>query len=276
MTAATAEHQPASFDDHHTDTTIWHVIKSEWVKFWGVRSTPWTLLVLFVATVGISILASWGQSSTLDQESQSQLAQLDVVNTALAGISLGQLAIAVLGALIITTEYSTGGIKATLTAVPERLHVLLAKAVVFAIVAVIIGLITSFVAFYASMPFWAAHDKAVGLGDPGVLRAVIGGGLYILASGLFGFALGAIIRHTAGAIAAAVALLLVVPPLMALLPGDWGDTVYRYFTSNAGAQIATTVPSDTLLSPWPGYITMTIWWVVPLLFGAYLMKTRDA
>ena len=277
MTATTAAAPPATqFDDRHTHTTLWHVIKSEWTKFWSVRSTPWTLLILFIATVGISVVASWGTSISLSKMSPEDRATLDVTNLAMAGIGLGQLALAVLGVIIISGEYSTGGIKATLTAVPARLHVLFAKGFILAVVSLLIGLITAFVAFFIAMLFWNSHHLEKHLSDPGVLRAVIGGGLYLFASAMFGFALGAIIRHTAGAITAAVALLLIVPPLLNLLPGSWGHTIYKYFTSNAGGQIATTVQSAKLATPWVGYITMTIWWVVPLLIGAWMMRKRDA
>ena len=275
MTTATA---PATvqFDDRHTHTTLWHVIRSEWTKFWSVRSTAWTLLVLVIATIGFSVLASWGNASSLSTMDAHQRATLDVVNLSLAGIGLGQLALAVLGALLITTEYSTGGVKATFTAVPNRTKVLTAKAIILAIVSLIVGMITSFVAFFAAMPFWNHYHLGESLGDPHVLRAVIGGGLYLFASAMFGLALGTIIRHTAGAITASVALLLVVAPLLNLLPGTWGHDIYKFFTSNAGGQIATTVQNPKLLTPWDGYITMTVWWVVPLIIGAYLLKRRDA
>ncbi|HEY1485565.1 MAG TPA: ABC transporter permease subunit [Micromonosporaceae bacterium] len=275
MTTAIAP-TSVQFDDRHTHTTFAHVLRSEWTKFWSVRSTAWTLLVLFVATVGISVLASWGTSHSFATMPASQRRTLDVTNLALAGIGLGQLAFVVLGALTITTEYSTGGIKATLTAVPERLRVLFSKAVVLAIVSLVVGLITAFVSFFVAMPFWNVHHLEAHLGDPGVLRAVIGGGLYLFASAMFGFALGAIVRHTAGAITGGIALLLVVAPLLNLLPGSWGHTIYKYFTSNAGGQIITTVQDPKLLTPWAGYITMTVWWVVPLIVGAWLMKRRDA
>jgi hypothetical protein len=265
-----------AFDDRRTGATLWHVLKSEWTKFWSVRSTPWTLLILFVATVGFSMLASWGTSTNLSKMSPVDRAQLDVVYTAMAGIALGQLAIAVLGALIVTTEYSTGGIKATLTAVPNRMRVLLAKGIVLAVVAFVVGLLTTFAAFFVSMPFWTSKHLEAHLGDPGVLRAVIGAALYIVASGLFGFALGALLRHTAGAITAAVGLLFVVPPLMGLLPGHWGHTISKYFTSNAGSHVSSVVQVPGTVSPWVGYLTITIWWVVPLIAGAWLMQTRDA
>jgi ABC-type transport system involved in multi-copper enzyme maturation permease subunit len=260
----------------HARASLGNVIRSEWTKIWSVRSTMWTLLILIIATAGFSVLASWGTSTHLNSLSAQDRATLDVTYNSLAGLTLGQLAIAVLGVLVVTTEYSTGGIKATLTAVPNRLRVLLAKGIVFAIIATVVGMITAFAAFYAAMPFWSHQGLAAHIGDPGVLRAIIGSGLYVLASGMFGFALGTVIRHTAGAITTAVALLLVVPPLTQLLPGEWGHDIFKVFTSNAGSMIATTIQQPRSLTPWGGYIAMTIWWVVPLIIGAYLMRRRDA
>jgi ABC-type transport system involved in multi-copper enzyme maturation permease subunit len=276
MTTAVAAAPMQQLEMGPTGTRLTRVIRSEWTKIWSVRSTVWTLLVLVIVTVGFSVLASWGTSSNLNQMDPGDRATLDPTNLSLAGIAFGQLAIAVLGAMIITSEYSTGGIKATLTAVPQRLKVLAAKTIVFAVVAFVVGTVTSFLAFFASMPFWSNHHLAAHLGDPGVLRAVFGGGLYLLASGLFGLAIGSLLRHTAGAITAAVALLLVVPPLTNLLPGTWGDDITKYFTSNAGQHIMEVVRVPGHMGPWAGYAVITVWWVVPLLAGAYLMRRRDA
>ncbi len=276
MTTAAIATPGVQFDDRHTHTTLWHVLKSEWTKFWSVRSTAWTLLIVVVSTLGFSVLASWASSSNLDKMSAIDRAQLDVVYTAFAGIAFGQLAMAVLGVLIVTTEYSTGGIKPTLIAVPNRLRVLLAKAIILAVVSFVVGLIVAFPAFFLSMTFWNSHHLEKSIGDPGVLRAVIGAALYLLASAMFGFAIGTLLRHTAGAITVTVALLFVAPPLMGLLPGKWGDTIQKYFTSNAGSRISSIVPIPNNVSPWVGYLTITIWWLVPLLFGAWLLQRRDA
>jgi len=275
-TAIATPTAPASRRFDHARASFANVIRSEWTKIWSVRSTPWTLLILVVSTVGFGVLASWGTASNFSHLNAHDRATFDATYTTMAGLTLGQLAIAVLGVLVVTTEYSTGGIKSTLTAVPNRMRVLAAKGVVFAIIATVVGMITAFVAFFVSAPIWAHYNLAVHLNDPGVLRAVIGSGLYVLASGLFGFALGAILRHTAGAITAAVGLLLVVPPLTQLLPGTWGHDITKVFTSNAGSMIATTIPQDNRLGPWAGYFAMTIWWLVPLAIGAYLMRRRDA
>jgi ABC-type transport system involved in multi-copper enzyme maturation permease subunit len=254
------------------------LLLSEWTKLWSVRSTFWTLLVLFVVTVGFAVLATWGTMQGVDANAESVPAEFDSTSLTLAGLTFGQLAAAVLGAMVISSEYSTGGIRSTLTAVPGRLRLLLAKALVYVAVAFVVGLVTCFASFFLGQVF--LHEEyRMSLGDPGVTRAVIGGALYVAGSGMFGFALGALVRHTAGAITAAVALLLVLPPLTLLLPGDWGDTVTRHFTSNAGQQITSATHVNTVpavLGPWEGYAWFTLEWVVLLVIAAVLMRRRDA
>lgn len=259
-------------------TSLLHVIRSEWTKLWSVRSTMWTLLVVFVLTIGMGALFTWGTESTWEQVPADQRVNFDSTSTSLGGLFLAQLAIAVLGVMIISTEYSTGGIRTTFTAVPRRLRVLAAKGIVLAVVSLVVGLVTSFVAFFVGQAILGIADLETSLDQPGVLRAVIGGGLYVMGCGLFGFALGALLRHTAGAVTIAVALLLVVPPFLALLPGEWGRTVQKLFTSNAGAQITVADPSSItdLLQPWTGYLVFTAWWVVILAVAAFLLNRRDA
>jgi ABC-2 type transport system permease protein len=257
-------------------STLPRVMRSEFTKLFSVRSTAWTLLTLVAATIGFGVLACWGTNHSWPQASPSQQANFDPVSTSMSGLALGQLAIAVLGVMVISTEYSTGGIRVTLSTVPQRLRVLAAKALVFTGVSLTIGLATAFGAFFAGQPWFSERHLGASLGDHGVLRAVIGGGLYVAASGLFGLAMGTLLRRTAGAVTAAVALLLVVPPLMNILPGAWGDAVVRYFTSNAGQQISYVHQSGNYLSPWLGFGVYCLWWAVPLAAGAWLMQRRDA
>jgi ABC-2 type transport system permease protein len=256
--------------------TLPNVLRSEWTKFWSLRSTWWTLLIAVVVTIGFTTLISWGASSHLDSMKPEDRATLDVTNMAMVGIAFGQLALAVLGVLVISGEYSTGGIKTTLVAVPNRLRVLLAKTVVFAFVAWVVGTVTCFVAFFVAMLFWRSHHLAASLSDPGVLRAVFGGGLIALASGLLGLAVGSLIRHSAGSITAVIALLFVVPPLTNLLPGSWGSAISKRFTTNAGQHITEVVHIPGNMHPWPGYFWMLAECVIPLLVGAWLMRQRDA
>jgi ABC-type transport system involved in multi-copper enzyme maturation permease subunit len=256
--------------------TLPRVIRSEWTKFWSLRSTWWTLLIAFIVTVGFATLLSWAASSQFDKMDARDKATLDVTNLAMVGVAFGQLAFAVLGALVVASEYSSGGIKTTLVAVPNRLRVLLSKVVVFSVVSWAVGTVGAFVSFFVAMTFWRSHDLAASLSDPHVLRAVFGAGLIALASGLLGLALGALIRHTAGSITTAVALLFVVPPLTNLLPGTWGNDISSRFTTNAGQHITEVLPVSGQMHPWPGFLWMLGECIVPLLLGAWLMRRRDA
>ena len=150
-----------------------------------------------------------------------------------------------------------------------------AKTLLVAVVGLVAGLVGSFAAFFVCRVFFFHYGGTPSIGDSGVLRAVVGGGLYVMGSGLFGLALGAALRHTAGAVTAAIAGLLVFPGLTNLLPGHWGSSVHRYFTSNAGSRI-TLVVHDGGLSPWQGYGVFTLWWVVILVVGVLLVQRRDA
>ena len=142
--------------------------------------------------------------------------------------------------------------------------------------ALVVGLIASFGAFFIGQAFFATKGVAAHLGDPGVTRAVIGGGLYMLGCGMLGFAVGSLLRHSAGSITTAIGLLFVLPILSNLLPGDWGKTIREYFFSNAGGQITTIRQDPDLLSPWNGYLVFTLEWLVILVAGAILLQRRDA
>jgi hypothetical protein len=253
-----------------------HVVSSEWTKLRSVRSTGWTLLVTVAVTVGIGILACWGTNHAWSQASLADRLHFDPVATSLSGLGLGQLAMAVLGVLVISSEYSTGGIRTTLTAVPNRMLLLAGKTLVFLAVAFVTAIVTVFVSFYAGQPWFAERGIGAAIGDPHVLRGVIGGALYLTISGLFGLACGVLLRHTAGAITIAVAFLFVLPLVLLAIPGTVGDAIQRYFTSNAGQQIVAIKQNGNYLTPWIGFWVFLAWAVVPLAVGAWLMQRRDA
>jgi ABC-2 type transport system permease protein len=253
-----------------------NVLRSEWTKLWSVRSTVWTTVAMVVTTVGFGVLISWATEANWTKVEARQRSIFDPTSTSLTGIAFGQLAIAVLGVLVVSTEYSTGGIRTSLTAVPRRMRLLGAKALILGVVALLVGTLTSFVAFFLGQWFLAKQGIEAHLGDPQVLRAVFGGGLYLAASAMFGLALGALLRHTAAAITISVAALLVVPPFTMLLPGTWGDAIERYFTSNAGQQITSVTQTGNVLSPWGGYVVFCVWWIVILGAAGWLMQRRDA
>ena len=252
------------------------VLGSEWIKFWSVRSTVWSLLAMVVTTIGFGALICFGTAQAAEQMPPGERAFLDPTALALAGLTFGQLAAGVLGVLVISSEYSTGGIRSSLVAVPRRLRLLMAKAAVLLAVVLVLGLVSSFVVFFIGQALLVGVNLQTSLGEPGVLRAVIGGGLYLAASALFGLAFGTLLRQTAGGIVAAIAGLLIVPPLTQLLPGDWGASVSKWFTSNAGQQILSVREQPDAAGPWSGYVAFCLWALAILVVGAMLLKRRDA
>jgi ABC-2 type transport system permease protein len=255
------------------------VLASEWTKIRSVRSTIWALLLLVVLTLGFTTLITWLTVSQWDKTDPSQQADIraDPVSQILgAGFQLSQLTVCVLGVLVIASEYSTGMIRASLLAVPKRIPMLAAKSVVFALLVFIVGEIAAFPSFFIGASI--LHKKApVALSDPGVLRAVIGAGLYLAVLGLFALAIGALVRHTAGGITGVIGFVLVLSPLAQLLPGSFGKHVHAYLPSEAGQLIARAhkQPGD-LLSPWQGLGVFCLWTAVLLAAAAYLLVRRDA
>src|SRR5579872_4760650 len=181
-------------------------LASEFTKIRSVRSTYWTLLVLLVVSVGIGAAISAGTAASWSHMAASDRLSFDPTQASVAGLFyLGQLVIVVLGAMTLTAEYSTGMIRTSLTAMPRRTVMYAAKATVFAVVALVVTFVAAFVSFFlGQLLLGSTHDTAT-LSQPNVLRAVVGSALYVTLCGLFAFALGAILRHTAGAITAVIA-----------------------------------------------------------------------
>lgn len=221
------------------------------------------------------MLASWGTATHLAEVGANGTA-LDPTNIALGGLEFGQLALAVLGVLVIGGEYSSGSIKASLAAVPQRLMFLGAKLTVFTLVAMATGIVTSFAAFYAGMIFFDQHHAGVSLGDPHVLRAVIGAGLLMAVSGLLGLAIGTLLRHTAGAITIAVGLLFVVPIILTVIPAHIVQDINEYFLDEAGQHVTETVRATNAVGPWPGFFVYVAETILLLIVAAILLQRRDA
>jgi ABC-2 type transport system permease protein len=269
-TTATAAPSPVGFG---------RLMMSEWTKIRSVRSTVWSLILLVVLNLGFTALfvgltiASWDDMDAGDRAG----VLADPTSTILgSGFFLSQLTICVLGVMVIGSEYSTGMIRASVLAVPRRLPMLWAKSVVFALLVLVLGVVVSFASFFIGAAI--LHDKApVALGDSGVFRAVVGGGLYLAMLGLFSLSIGAIVRHTAAGITGVIGFVLVLAPLAQLLPGSTGDHVHAYLPSEAGHLIAQAHQARTdLLTPWQGYGVFALWTALLLLIAAVLLKRRDA
>jgi ABC-2 type transport system permease protein len=257
-----------------------HLLLTEWTKIRSVRSTLWTLIIFAVVSLGLTALLTWLTIRALSAGRagpRSAAVVADPVGFILGtGLGLGQLAICVLGVLVITSEYSSGTIRASLLAVPRRIPMLVAKGVVFSVLVFVVGELVVFGSFFIGAAIVHSHFP-VSLGQPGVTRAVIGSGLYLTVLGLFALAIGSLIRHTAGAITTVIGLVLVIFNLTSLLPYSWGAHIHAYMPTVAGLLITQDKQqSGNLLSPWQGFGVFCAWTALLLIIGAYLLKRRDA
>ena len=249
---------------------------AEWTKLRTLRSTYWTLLTTVAAMAGFGALLSAAYARHLTPASR---AALDPASYSQSGFFLAQLAIGVLGVLVMTGEYATGSIRSTLTAAPQRIIVLAAKAAVFALVAFLTGLAGSFTAFFLGQAIFAGKGIPVHLGAPGTLRAVLGAAMYLAVFGLLSLGLGALIRRTAGAITVLIAVLVFLPASVGALPAAWRNDVNPYLPSVAGQVIigpAKFTPPGHLLSPWAGFAVFCGYAAAVLIAAAVTLHLRDA
>jgi ABC-2 type transport system permease protein len=253
-------------------------IKAEWIKFRTLRSTYITLGVTVLLAIGVGALISWATGSHYANSSVSNKATWDPTSNSLSGMAFAQLAVAVLGVIIVAGEYSSGMIRTSLAAVPRRSRWLAAKAIVFTVVVLVLGEISAFVAFLIGQPIIGSYAGVphTTLGDPGVLRAVIGAGLYLAVIGLVAMGLGALVRNTAGGISIIVALIFVLPAVSNALPSSWGHSVRKYWPTEAGSQIASVVRAAHTLSPWAGLADFVIFAAIVLGAAFVLLLRRDA
>lgn len=253
------------------------VVLSEWTKFRSLRSTVWTLLAAVVLSIGIGALFSAVSASQYHTFSPADRASFNPISTSLNGMLFAQLAIGVLGVLLISGEYSTGMIRASLTVVPKRLPMLWAKLVVFAGVVFTLTLVTSFVSFFLGQALLSSHHLNASISAPGALRSVIGAALYATVAGMIGMALGGILRNTAAGISTFVAAFFVIPPLTDLLPSSWSSHFVQYLPSNAG-EVLFGGGRDLAhpLAPWAGFGVLCAYAVVLIALAAWRLRRADA
>jgi ABC-type transport system involved in multi-copper enzyme maturation permease subunit len=256
------------------------ILRSEWSKLRTVRSTYWTLFAAVVAMIGLSAILCAIYVAQYAHVSASDRATFDPVSFSLTGSFLAQLAIGVLGVLVITNEYSSGMIRATFAAIPQRLSVLAAKAAVFAGVTLVVTTAACFVAFLVGQMILSAKGIGVTLGAPGALRTVLGTGLYLAVLGLLALGLGTIIRKTAGAIAALFGLIFVLPVIASLLPSSM-NSIQRFLPSNAGQALIDNgahhgTSTVAQLSPWAGFGVFCLYAAAALVIAGSTLVRRDA
>jgi hypothetical protein len=249
-------------------TDLGLVVRMEWRKLGTVRSTWWSLVVFAAGMVGIAILTGAGGPTRPDPS-------FDPTRTGFAGLALGQLTIGILGVLVLSSEFSSGSIRSSFAAVPRRGQVLAAKAAVLAAATLTAGETLAFAAF-AAFPVAAPHGVPhASLGQPGVLRAVLLAGAYPCLIGVIGLGLAAVIRHTAGAIAAVVGAVFVLP--LVLLPLGEHNAMMKFLPEMIAENSLTAVkPVADSLSVGAGFGMLCLYAAAALAAGGWALVRRDA
>ncbi|MYS20756.1 ABC-2 family transporter protein [Streptomyces sp. DvalAA-14] len=251
------------------------VLQSEWTKIRSVRSTVWTLALAFLVTVALGAVICLVFDNTFSSLSASDKLTFDPTNTSFFGMTLGQLALIVFGVLVISSEYSTGMIRTSLAAVPQRGEFYLSKVTVAGVLALVVGEATSFITFFLGQALLGPHKAHIG--DPGVLRAVFGAGLYMTLLVLFCVGAATMLRSPMLGLGVLMPFFFLVSPILSAVPKV--RTVARYFPDQAGQKILQVVPSGdehTSYGPWGGILIMAVWVVVALLGGYAVLRKRDA
>ncbi|GIE91041.1 ABC transporter permease subunit [Actinoplanes regularis] len=247
------------------------VIRSEWTKLRSLLSTIWCLAATVALLVGVGV----AYASLRVARPPADPSAFDATAVSLAGVQLAQFAIGVLGVLFITGEYATGTIRVSLAAVPDRAVLLWGKAVTFGVAIAGLAVPAVVVTFYAGQAILSAEHLDTGIGAPGVLRAVLGSALFLIAVGLLGLGLGALLRNSAGGISALFGLLFAPQLVLGLLPESMSDAAYRYLPTPAGAAITAVHSDPVTLGPWTGFGLFCLYTAIVLGLAAWRLRHRD-
>ena len=250
-------------------------VLSEWTKFRSVRSTYWTFFVAALLGVGLSALICAISASHYHTDPEIRFGW-NPTDRSIRSLELAQLAFAVLGVLVVTSEYSTGMIRTSLAAVPRRTRMMTAKLLVFAIAALVVGEIIAFAAFLLGQALIHGQAPSASLHQHLVLRVVIGAGLYLTLIGVMGGAFAIILRHAAAGIAVVVAMLFILPGVAFALPTSWSRPIEEYWPTNAGQQVTMVHHGSHALAAWTGFGEMVAFVAVVLVVALYLLERRDA
>lgn len=264
------------------------ILRSEWIKLITLRSTAWFLVITAVVTIGLDTLVSIVIASSFRSAGTSVPAPT-LQTAALQGLTISvgftQLIVLVLGALVITGEFGTGMIRSTFTAVPARIPAVLGKALVFALVVFLVAAGSLALSAVISAAVFAGAGLHPDLGDPAVLGALLGAAGYLALIGVFAFALGAIIRASAGAIGAALGVVLVLPPVLGLVTqlaqAAWVGNIAKFLPGGAATMYAyeptggVDATGVVTLNAWEGLALIVAWDVVLLVVGSILIRRRD-
>jgi ABC-2 type transport system permease protein len=275
MTASTEPTAPA-LPPYPADqrVTLLRVLRSEWTKLRSLPSTAWSLLSTVVLVVGFGAMYSLVRVTRPPRG--AAVASFDPIAVSLGGVQLAQIAIGVLGVLLVTGEFATGTIRTSFAAVPRRLPVLWGKAAAFALTGLALCVPATFAAFLIGQSVLSREHLDTTLAEAGAARAVLGGALYLVAVGLLGLGLGALLRNTAGAVASLFGVLFAFQLITGFLPESWSDQVYRYLPAPAGLAVTATRPDPTSPGPWTGFGLFCLYVAILLGLAAWRLHRRDA
>ena len=274
ITAPTAAAPRVSANVQVGAVTLTRVLNGEWIKMRSLRSTAWTLLAAVVTMVAVGWIFGWASNAYWSDMSPDEKAMFNPIDTTLAGYTLGQLAVGVLGVLLVTGEYATGQIRATFGAVPQRLPVLWAKATLYAGVTFALMTVAAFIAFLGGQQLLGTHGT--NLSASRAVEAMVGVAGYLTLIAVFAVAVGFILRSTAGGVAFLFGLLLVLPGIGLLLPSSWEENILPYLPSNAGASMFSTQVTTGSLSAGASLLVLVAWIAGALALAGVLLKQRDA
>jgi ABC-2 type transport system permease protein len=266
--------------DSPPHSTFAGIMRGEWIKLLSLRSTWWTLGITAALMTLISLAAATSLGAMADDPVMAPaLAEMNGAEVISGGFQIAMLTIAVLGALFITGEYSTGMIRSTLAAVPTRLPVLAAKAIALVVLTTAVTLVGAVAAYFVTMPALSEYDLVPALDDPDTWRVLAGTVYFLVAAALFSLGIGTLLRSTAATVTLALTVLLVLPGLLSFITLDWVETIVSYLplpASSAFIAAGGTSVQGVALSAQEGLITIAVYAVVPLVAGAVTLRRRDA
>lgn len=257
--------------------SVTSVLTSEWTKIRTVSSTTWTLISAFVVTVAMGAALCALMNSQFDDLSDAERATFDPTFVSFSGMILGQLAMVVFGVLVVGTEYSSGMIRTSLAAVPQRATFLFSKIAVAGVLALVVGLATSFISFFLGQALLGDHRTDIGADN--VLRAVFGGGIYMGLIAIFSMGVAAMLRSSMLSLGILMPFFFLVSQILSAVPG--AKSVARYFPDQAGSKIMQVVP-DAMNSdpapygPWGGLGILLAWVAAAVIGGYVVLRKRDA
>ncbi|CEA07250.1 ABC-2 family transporter protein [Arthrobacter saudimassiliensis] len=266
--------------------TFPRVLRSEWIKVTTLRSTVILLSITVVVMIGLAALYAWSTAVAADFQDQAGAMGPQGIGTDFqqmaydapsSGVVFGQLLIASLAVVLIASEYTTGMIRSTMVAVPTRIPALLAKTLVTAVVAFVVGVAAAFASYFVAQPLLAPENLEFGLDAPGVLASIINTGTFLALVAVMGVAIGALLRSTAGGVVTIIGLLFVLGIIVSLFSGlaDWIPDAARFLPDSAGARLVSTQTGEGQLTQLQGGLVMAAWAAGLLAAAALVVKKRD-